>query len=163
MSWEQNKRCSNVVCFLWHDLLFVYSCSQINWYWYWYWLCVGKRETSFPVNKLWLIYLPPSLWPLIIHHSLHMSGFASAGGFCVLSLFVKHKWPLNFSVFHDNHKVHSACKAFTHLPVAFHSAMLAITSNWAKNYAPKCDKKDNPRVWLKDNVRCALTNISLYR
>jgi len=28
------------------------------------WWCVGKRETSFPVNKLWLIYLPPSLWPL---------------------------------------------------------------------------------------------------
>jgi len=27
------------------------------------WWCVGKRETSFPVNKLWLIYLPPSLWP----------------------------------------------------------------------------------------------------
>jgi len=35
MSWEQNKRCSNVVCFLWHDLLYVYSCFQINWlYWY---------------------------------------------------------------------------------------------------------------------------------
>ena len=30
------------------------------------WLCVGKRETSFPLNKLWLIYLPPSLWPLTI-------------------------------------------------------------------------------------------------
>ena len=28
------------------------------------WWCVGKCETSFPVNKLWLIYLPPSLWPL---------------------------------------------------------------------------------------------------
>jgi len=28
------------------------------------WWYVGKRETSFPVNKLWLIYLPPSLWPL---------------------------------------------------------------------------------------------------
>jgi len=28
------------------------------------WWCVGKRETSFPINKLWLIYLPPSLWPL---------------------------------------------------------------------------------------------------
>jgi len=28
------------------------------------WWCVGKRETSFPVNKLWLIYFPPSLWPL---------------------------------------------------------------------------------------------------
>jgi len=27
------------------------------------WWCVGKLETSFPVNKLWLIYLPPSLWP----------------------------------------------------------------------------------------------------
>jgi len=25
------------------------------------WWCVWKRETSFPVNKLWLIYLPPSL------------------------------------------------------------------------------------------------------
>jgi len=22
MSWEQNERCSNVVCFLWHDLMF---------------------------------------------------------------------------------------------------------------------------------------------
>jgi len=28
------------------------------------WWCVRKRETSFPVNKLWLIYLQPSLWPL---------------------------------------------------------------------------------------------------
>ena len=28
------------------------------------WWCAGKRETSFPVNKLWLIYLPPSLWPV---------------------------------------------------------------------------------------------------
>ena len=28
------------------------------------WWCVGKRETSFPVNKLWLTYLPPSLWPI---------------------------------------------------------------------------------------------------
>jgi len=27
------------------------------------WWCVGKRETSFPVNKLLLIYLQPSLWP----------------------------------------------------------------------------------------------------
>jgi len=27
------------------------------------WWC-GKRETSFPITKLWLIYLPPSLWPL---------------------------------------------------------------------------------------------------
>jgi len=27
MSWEQNKRCSNVICFQWHDLMFVYSCS----------------------------------------------------------------------------------------------------------------------------------------
>jgi len=34
MSWEQNKRSSNVVCFLWHDLLFVYSCSRTNWCWY---------------------------------------------------------------------------------------------------------------------------------
>jgi len=30
------------------------------------WWCVGKRETSFPVNKLWLIYLPPSLWPITV-------------------------------------------------------------------------------------------------
>jgi len=30
------------------------------------WWCVGKRETSFPINKLWLIYLPPSLWPLTL-------------------------------------------------------------------------------------------------
>ena len=30
------------------------------------WWCVGKRETSFPVNKLWLVYLPPSLWPLTV-------------------------------------------------------------------------------------------------
>ena len=28
------------------------------------WRCVGNWETSFPVNKLWLIYLSPSLWPL---------------------------------------------------------------------------------------------------
>ena len=28
------------------------------------WWCDGKRETSFPINKLWLIYLPLSLWPL---------------------------------------------------------------------------------------------------
>jgi len=28
------------------------------------WWCVRIRETSFPVNKLWLIYLPPSLWPI---------------------------------------------------------------------------------------------------
>jgi len=28
------------------------------------WWCVGKRETSFPVNKPWLIYLPPSSWPI---------------------------------------------------------------------------------------------------
>jgi len=27
MPWEQNKRCSNVVCFLLHDLMFVYGCS----------------------------------------------------------------------------------------------------------------------------------------
>jgi len=36
--------------------------------------------------------------------------------------------------------------------------MLAITSNWRNNYAPKCDRKENPRVWEpKDNVRCALS------
>jgi len=34
------------------------------------WWCVGKRETSFPVNKLWLIYLPPSLWPLTMYNLL---------------------------------------------------------------------------------------------
>ena len=28
------------------------------------WWCIGKRATSFPVNKLWLIYFPSSLWPL---------------------------------------------------------------------------------------------------
>ena len=28
------------------------------------WWCFGKRETSFPVNKPWLIYLPTSLWPV---------------------------------------------------------------------------------------------------
>jgi len=28
------------------------------------WWCIWKRETSFPVKKVWLIYLPPSLWPL---------------------------------------------------------------------------------------------------
>ena len=33
MPLDWNKCCSNVVCFLWHDLMFVYSCSQINWYW----------------------------------------------------------------------------------------------------------------------------------
>ena len=32
------------------------------------WRCVGKRETSFPVNKLWLSYLPPSLWPLTMQN-----------------------------------------------------------------------------------------------
>jgi len=36
----------------------------------------------------------------------------------VLSLFVKHTWPLICCVFHGNHKAHSACKA-THLPVLF--------------------------------------------
>jgi len=34
------------------------------------WWCVGKRETSFPVNKLWLIYLPPSLWPLTMKNNI---------------------------------------------------------------------------------------------
>ena len=29
----------------------------------------GKRETSFPVNKLWLIYLQPSLWPFTIEEN----------------------------------------------------------------------------------------------
>ena len=28
------------------------------------WWCGGKRDTSFPVNKLWLIYLLPPLWLL---------------------------------------------------------------------------------------------------
>jgi len=28
------------------------------------WWCVGKCETSFPVNKLWLIYLQPSFWTI---------------------------------------------------------------------------------------------------
>jgi len=27
MSWEQNKRCSNVVYFLLHDLMLVYGCT----------------------------------------------------------------------------------------------------------------------------------------
>ena len=26
------------------------------------WWCVEKHETSFPIDKLWSIYLPPSLW-----------------------------------------------------------------------------------------------------
>ena len=36
------------------------------------WWCVGKCETSFPVNKLWLIYLLPSLWPLTMFVILHV-------------------------------------------------------------------------------------------
>jgi len=28
------------------------------------WWCVGKCETSLPDSKLWLIYLPQSLWPI---------------------------------------------------------------------------------------------------
>ena len=30
------------------------------------WWCVAKRETTFPFNKLWPIYLPPSLWPITV-------------------------------------------------------------------------------------------------
>jgi len=39
--------------------------SPVRYVFHWQdWWCVGKRETSFPVNELWLINLPPSLWPL---------------------------------------------------------------------------------------------------
>ena len=41
------------------------------------WYCVGKRETSFPVNKLWLICLPPSLWPLTMKNR-YASKFSSS-------------------------------------------------------------------------------------
>jgi len=27
MSWEKNKHCSDVVCLVLHDLMFVYTCS----------------------------------------------------------------------------------------------------------------------------------------
>jgi len=27
MSWEENKHCSDVVCLVLHDLMFVYTCS----------------------------------------------------------------------------------------------------------------------------------------
>ena len=43
------------------------------------WWCVGKRETSFPVNKMWLINLPPSLWPLTMIKR-EMSNFKIQGG-----------------------------------------------------------------------------------
>jgi len=58
------------------------------------------------------------------YHSLHlhMSGFDSAGNIYFLSIFVKHVGPYIYYVFvfNGNHKVHSACKTFTHFPLAFY-------------------------------------------
>jgi len=55
------------------------------------------------------------------YHSLHMSGFGSAGNIYFLSIFVKHVGPYICCIFgfRGHHKLHSACKAFTHFPFAF--------------------------------------------
>jgi len=64
------------------------------------------------------------------HHSLHTSGFGSAGNKYFFSLFVKHMGPWICCVFHGNHRVHSACKTFfTQLPFPFLSFLKQGTSS----------------------------------
>ena len=64
------KFCSNVVATSHSSCVFLYLFSSANMSPVRFvlhlqdWWCVGKGETSFPVNKLWLISLLPSLWPL---------------------------------------------------------------------------------------------------
>ena len=67
-----SKILSNVVVTSHSSCVFLYlfsssNISSVRFVWHLQdWWCVGKRETSFPVNKFWLIYLPPSLWPLTV-------------------------------------------------------------------------------------------------
>ena len=89
-------------------------------------MCEQDYFSWFGSRKMFTVWLTYCWWHILqgcksLHkrHNLHMPGFASAGRFCVLSLFVKHTWPWICCVFHGNRKMHSARKAFTHLPVAF--------------------------------------------
>ena len=81
-----SKKFSNVVVTSNSSCVFLYLFSSVNispvrfvlhlqdW---WY---VGKRETSFPVNKLWLIYLPPSMLPLTSPFSFSHCGTKLSDG-----------------------------------------------------------------------------------
>jgi len=51
------------------------------------------------------------------YHRWHISEFGSVGNIYFLS-YLWNTWDRGFVVFHGNHKVHSACKAFT--PHTFH-------------------------------------------
>ena len=63
----------------------------------------GSSHSNLHGLELWIY--TPGYKSLHKHNSLHMSGFPSAGRICMLSLFVKHMWPLIFCVFHGNHTV----------------------------------------------------------
>ena len=75
----------------------------------------NKFKYKIKINKSKHTVWPTYCWRHILqrykslhkHHSLHMPGFASAGRFCILSLFAKHTWPLICCALHGNHKVHS--------------------------------------------------------
>jgi len=54
-----------------------------------------------------------------IYHSLHISGFGSAGKFLFLPGYLKQLGPLICYLFHFDHKVHSACKNLTNLGLCF--------------------------------------------
>ena len=90
----------------------------------WYLVCFNYLDLVTIPWKMCLLfghYIVDSMSDKSLHkyHSLYMSGFDSAGNIYILSLFVKHMGPWILCVFHGNHKVHSGCKAFTHLPFAF--------------------------------------------
>jgi len=70
------------------------------------------------------------------YHSLHMSGFGSAGNIYFLSIFVKYMGPYIccIFVFRGNHNVHSACKVFTHFPIAFLSQLFCL--RWTRCFCP---------------------------
>ena len=67
MSWEQSKRYSNVLCFLWHDFLFVYSCSQRNWY------CRGRLWHLRGYCSTVGLYCATITWKRICKCSLHVT------------------------------------------------------------------------------------------
>jgi len=71
----------------WCVFLYLFSSSNISsvrFVWHLQdWWCVGKRETSFPVNKFWLIYLLPSLWPLTVIKTISVYHYC----FCFINLF----------------------------------------------------------------------------
>ena len=95
----------------------------------------SPRATKMKIRP-WLMVFPKVV-TYSKYHSLHMSGVGSAGNIYFLSIFMKHMGPYIccIFVFHGNHNVHCACKAFTHFPFAFvlveqGACSYLLLSNW---------------------------------